>query len=153
MNQNLKSPKGQLVLRTLAMPSDTNPHGHIFGGWIMSQMDLGGGILAKEIARSRIVTVNASSITFHKPAMVGDVVCCYAHCLKTGTTSITIAIEIWVKKVSDTNVNLGQRYCITEAVFTYVSVDKHNKPRPLPEQFQNYNSETDDITKLALNDN
>ncbi|WP_392561813.1 acyl-CoA thioester hydrolase YciA [Orbus sturtevantii] len=147
------SPQGQLVLRTLAMPCDTNPHGHIFGGWIMSQMDLGGGILAQEIARGRIVTVNASSITFHKPAMVGDVICCYARCLKTGTSSITIDIEIWVKKISDQNVPSGQRYCITDAVYTYVSVDKHNKPRPLPEQFQHYNAETDNISKLGLSNN
>lgn len=150
MHKETESPKGQLVLRTLAMPSDTNPHGHIFGGWIMSQMDVGGGILAQEIARGRIVTVNASSITFHKPAMVGDVVCCYARCLKTGTSSITIAIEIWVKKISDSGNSMGQRYCITDAIYTYVSVDKHNKSRPLAEQFQNFNFETDDISKLAL---
>lgn len=150
MKNELQSPKGQLVLRTLAMPSDTNPHGHIFGGWIMSQMDLGGGILAQEIARGRIVTVNASSITFHKPAMVGDVICCYARCLKTGTSSITIAIEIWVKKISDNGNFIGQRYCITDAIYTYVSVDKHNKPRPLPEPFKNFDCEKDDITKLAL---
>ncbi|RKS87061.1 acyl-CoA thioesterase YciA [Orbus hercynius] len=150
MKKEFIAPKGQLVLRTLAMPSDTNPHGHIFGGWIMSQMDLGGSILAQEIARGRIVTVNASSITFHKPAMVGDVVCCYAHCLKTGTSSITISIEIWVKKISDESNTIGQRYCITEAIYTYVSVDKHNKPRPLPEQIQHYNCEMDDISKLAL---
>lgn len=150
MENERKSPQGQLVLRTLAMPNDTNPHGHIFGGWIMSQMDLGGGILAQEIARGRIVTVNASSITFHKPAMVGDVVCCYARCLKTGTSSITIAIEIWVKKISDNGSFIGHRFCITDAVYTYVSVDKHNKPRPLSEPFQNFNSETDDINKLAL---
>lgn len=149
MKIKTESPQGQLVLRTLAMPSDTNPHGHIFGGWIMSQMDLGGGILAQEIARGRIVTVNASTITFHKPAMVGDVICCYARCLKTGTSSITIAIEIWGKKISDSN-NIGQRHCITEAVYTYVAVDKHNKPRPLPEQFQQYNCETDNVSKLAL---
>lgn len=150
MKNETKSPQGQLVLRTLAMPSDTNPHGHIFGGWIMSQMDLGGSILAQEIARGRIVTVNASSISFHKPALVGDVVCCYARCLKTGTSSMTIAIEIWVKKISDQGNAVGERYRITDAIYTYVSVDKHNKPRPLPEQFQHYNCETDDISKLGL---
>lgn len=150
MNQNVKNPKGQLVLRTLAMPSDTNPHGHIFGGWILSQMDLGGGILAKEIARGRVVTVNVSSVTFHLPAMVGDVVCCYARCLKTGTSSITIAIEVWVKRVSDNHNNFGQRECITEATYTYVLVDKHNKPRPLPEPFQQYNEDKDDVSKLGL---
>lgn len=153
MNETAKKPEGQLVLRTLAMPSDTNPHGHIFGGWILSQMDLGGGILAKEIARGRVVTVNVSSVTFHRPAMVGDVVCCYARCLKTGTSSITIAIEVWVKRISDNHTNFGQRDCITDAIYTYVLVDKHNKPRSLPEQFQQYDSTKDDISKLASFDN
>ncbi|OCG09191.1 acyl-CoA thioesterase [Gilliamella sp. wkB178] len=143
------TPKGQLVLRTLAMPADTNPHGHIFGGWIMSQMDLAGGILAKEIAKKRVVTVNASSITFHKPAMVGDVVCCYAHCLKTGTTSITIGIEVWIKKITDTD-EVCQRFCITDATFTYVAVDKDNTPKPLPEAFQHYDCHVDPISKLNL---
>lgn len=151
MQNEISKPKGQLVLRTLAMPSDTNPHGHIFGGWIMSQMDLGGGILAQEIAKRRIVTVNASSITFHSPAMVGDVICCYARCLKTGTTSITIAIEIWGKKLTD-NSTANQRACITDAVFTYVSVDRHNTPKPLPESCQHYDCNVDDVSKLKLND-
>ena len=131
------------------MPADTNPHGHIFGGWIMSQMDLAGGILAKEIAKRRVVTVNASSITFYKPAMVGDVVCCYAHCIKTGTTSITIEIEVWIKKVTDSEI-ATQRFRITDATFTYVSVDKHNNPKPLPEIFQHYDCTKDPISKLNL---
>ena len=149
MTQKENNPKGQLVLRTLAMPADTNPHGHIFGGWIMSQMDLAGGILAKEIAKRRVVTVNASSITFYKPAMVGDVVCCYAHCIKTGKTSITIGIEVWMKKITDAD-NSTQRFCITDATFTYVSVDKHNNPKPLPEIFQNFDCNKDPISKLNL---
>lgn len=149
MTLNDNTPKGQLVLRTLAMPADTNPHGHIFGGWIMSQMDLAGGILAKEIAKRRVVTVNASSITFHKPAMVGDVVCCYAHCIKTGTTSITIEIEVWIKKVTDSEI-ATQRFRITDATFTYVSVDKHNNPKPLPEIFQHYDCTKDPLSKLNL---
>jgi len=115
----------------------------------MSQMDLAGGILAKEIAKRRVVTVNASSITFYKPAMVGDVVCCYAHCIKTGKTSITIGIEVWIKKITDAD-NMMQRFCITDATFTYVSVDKHNNPKPLPEIFQNYDCTKDPISKLNL---
>lgn len=142
-----KAPQGELVLRTLAMPADTNPYGHIFGGWIMSQMDLGGAILAKEIARGRVVTANASSISFFRPAVVGDVVCCYARCLKTGTTSITIAVEIWIKKVTDSN-NLGERFCITDSIFTYVSVDKHFTPKPLPTQYQHFDIEKNDICIL-----
>ncbi|AKH65129.1 MULTISPECIES: acyl-CoA thioester hydrolase YciA [Photorhabdus] len=130
-------PNGELVLRTLAMPADTNANGDIFGGWLMSQMDIGGAILAKEIAEGRVVTVRVNGITFLKPVAVGDVVCCYAHCLKTGNSSITINIEVWVKKVASEPV--GQRYRATEAIFTYVAVNEDNTPRQLPEgktQFQ-----------------
>ncbi|MBJ3815551.1 acyl-CoA thioester hydrolase YciA [Shimwellia pseudoproteus] len=123
-------PQGELVLRTLAMPADTNANGDIFGGWIMSQMDMGGAILAKEIAQGRVVTVRVDGMTFMKPVAVGDVVCCYANCIKRGNTSITINVEVWVKKVSSEPI--GQRYRATEAMFIYVAVDEHGKPRPLP---------------------
>ena len=86
-------PKGQLLLRTLSMPADTNANGDIFGGWIMSQLDLAGGILAKEISGGRIVTVSVSSITFKKPVKVGDVVCCYGECVNIGRTSMSINLE------------------------------------------------------------
>ncbi len=82
--------KGVLLLRTLAMPSDTNANGDIFGGWIMSQMDMGGAILAKEIAHGRVVTVAVESMNFIKPIAVGDVVCCYGQCLSVGRSSIKI---------------------------------------------------------------
>jgi acyl-CoA thioesterase YciA len=113
------------------MPADTNANGDIFGGWIMSQMDIGGAILANEIARGRVVTVAVNAITFLKPVAVGDVVCCYAHCIRTGRSSITVNIEVWVKKVSSESI--GQRYCVTEAIFTYVAVDDAGASRSLPE--------------------
>jgi acyl-CoA thioesterase YciA len=91
--------KGNLLLRTLAMPADTNANGDIFGGWIMSQMDIAGGILAKETAHSRVVTVAVDSIKFLKPVKVGDVICCYGRVLRIGTTSIAIELEVWVKQV------------------------------------------------------
>ncbi|MFP1742837.1 acyl-CoA thioester hydrolase YciA [Lonsdalea quercina] len=124
-------PHGELVLRTLAMPADTNANGDIFGGWIMSQMDIGGAILAKEIAHGRVVTVRVDGMTFLKPLAVGDVVCCYARCLKTGRSSININVEVWIKKVSSEPI--GQRYRATEASFTYVAVDEAGKSRELPE--------------------
>ena len=127
---NKDVPQGELVLRTLAMPADTNANGDIFGGWIMSQMDMGGAILAKEIAEGRVVTVRVDGMTFMKPVAVGDVVCCYANCVKRGNTSITINVEVWVKKVSSDPI--GQRYRATEAMFIYVAVDDAGKPRPLP---------------------
>ncbi|ATM95762.1 putative acyl-CoA thioester hydrolase [Yersinia frederiksenii] len=129
-------PNGELVLRTLAMPADTNANGDIFGGWLMSQMDIGGAIQAKEIAQGRVVTVRVDGMTFLKPVAVGDVVCCYARCIKTGRSSITINIEVWVKKVSSEPI--GQRYRATEAVFTYVAVDDAGKARALPDGRGNF---------------
>ncbi|NOR23812.1 MAG: acyl-CoA thioester hydrolase YciA [Desulforhopalus sp.] len=121
------SPKGNLILRTLAMPADTNPHGDIFGGWIMSQMDIAGGILAREKTCSRIVTVAVESITFIKPVNVGDVVCCYGEVVKIGTTSITIDLEVWVKPTLDRPGTENMKSQVTKAAFTYVSVDRNGK--------------------------
>ncbi|MFP1877651.1 acyl-CoA thioester hydrolase YciA [Lonsdalea quercina] len=132
-------PHGELVLRTLAMPADTNANGDIFGGWIMSQMDIGGAILAKEIAHGRVVTVRVDGMTFLKPLAVGDVVCCYARCLKTGRSSININVEVWIKKVSSEPI--GQRYRATEASFTYVAVDEAGKSRELPEGKSHFTAE------------
>ena len=128
-----------MVLRTLAMPADTNANGDIFGGWLMSQMDMGGAILAKEIAGGRVVTVRADGMTFLKPVAVGDVVSCHALCTRTGTSSITIHIEVWIKKVSSEPI--GQRYCTTEATFIYVSVDAEGHPRPLPADKMHFTAE------------
>ncbi|MDN6109672.1 MAG: acyl-CoA thioester hydrolase YciA [Enterobacterales bacterium] len=142
MSEKHRFPEGELVLRTLAMPADTNANGDIFGGWIMSQMDIGGAILAKEVAEGRVVTVAVNGITFLKPVAVGDVVCCYARCIRTGRSSITVNIEVWVKKVSSDPI--GQRYCVTEAVFTYVAVDDDNKSRTLPAGKEHFRVGCDD---------
>ena len=120
-------PNGMLILRTLAMPADTNPDGDIFGGWIMSQMDIAGGILARENTCSRIVTVAVDSITFIKPVHVGDVVCCYGEVAKIGTTSITIDLEVWVKPTQDKPMNENLKFQVTKAAFTYVAVDENGK--------------------------
>ena len=93
--QTHPAPEGQLLLRTVAMPRDTNPNQDIFGGWIMSQMDLGGGILAAEIAQGRIVTVAVQEMNFIRPVKVGNVVCCYGHCVRVGNTSLQLKIEVW----------------------------------------------------------
>ncbi|EPC4928791.1 acyl-CoA thioester hydrolase YciA [Vibrio cholerae] len=129
MNQTVNSPQGQLLLRTLAMPADTNANGDIFGGWIMSQLDLAGGILAKEISCGRIVTVSVSSITFKKPVKVGDVVCCYGECTKIGRTSMSINLEVWVKPVKEEGV--GERFQVCEATFNYVAIDANGRPRAI----------------------
>ena len=116
-----REPDGDLVLRTAAMPANTNANGDIFGGWIMSQMDIGGAIIAKEIANGRVVTVAVDGMTFHHPVSVGHVVCCYGKCARIGTTSMTIKLEVWVKPVMQSSG--GERYCVTEAIFTYVAID------------------------------
>ncbi|AAM67821.1 acyl-CoA thioester hydrolase YciA [Buchnera aphidicola] len=129
MPKKNKLPQGTIVLKTLTMRSDTNANGDIFGGWIMSQMDMGGAILAKEIAGGRVVTVQVNGITFFKPVSVGDIVSCYAHCIKTGNSSITINLEVWIKKIYSKP--LGQFYCAAEAIFIYVAIDETGKPREL----------------------
>jgi acyl-CoA thioesterase YciA len=98
-------------------------------GSIMSQMDIGGGILAKEIAKARVVTVNVDGITFYKPINVGHVVCCYGKCTKIGNSSIVLKLEIWVKPVLHEKVS--ERYCVTEAAFTYVAIDHDGKSRKI----------------------
>lgn len=122
-------PNKQQILRTLAMPADTNAAGQIFGGWIMSQLDLAGGILAKEISGGRIVTVSVSSITFKKPVSVGDVVCVYGICTKVGRTSMSIDLEVWVKPVNEQGV--GDRFQVCEGTFNYVAIDANGRPRPI----------------------
>ncbi|KJR39751.1 acyl-CoA thioesterase [Vibrio navarrensis] len=129
MSQEYNSPKGQLLLRTLAMPADTNANGDIFGGWIMSQLDLAGGILAKEISSGRIVTVSVSDIIFKKPVKVGDVVCCYGECTKIGRTSMSIDLELWVKPIRAHGVE--DRFMVCNATFNYVAIDGEGKPRPV----------------------
>ena len=129
MTDAQREPDGDLLLRTVAMPADTNANGDIFGGWIMSQMDIGGGILAKEISKGRVVTVNVDGITFHKPVNVGHVVCCYGKCTKIGNSSLTIKLEVWVKPVLDKLAD--DRYRVTEAVFTCVAVDQQGKSRKI----------------------
>lgn len=120
-------PNGSLILRTLAMPADTNPYGDIFGGWIMAQMDIAGGILAREKTCSRTVTVAVDSISFIKPVHVGDVVCCYGEVVKIGTTSITIQLEVWVKPAIDRPEDEVIKSRVTKAAFTYVAVDSEGK--------------------------
>lgn len=132
MNAHTREPVGQLLLRTLAMPADTNASGDIFGGWIMSQMDLGGAILAKELSRGRVVTVAVEAMTFLKPVSVGDVVCCYGQCVHVGNSSLKIKLEIWVKKVASEPI--GERYCVTEGLFSYVAVGKDGKSRMVPRE-------------------
>lgn len=121
-----KEPQGSLAIQTMAMPADTNANGDMFGGWLVSQMDLAGGVIAKLHAKSRVVTVAIDSMVFQRPVHVGDLVCCYADVIKTGNTSITLNIEAWIICCT-TNV----KHQVTEGVFTYVAIDDDGKPRPI----------------------
>ena len=96
MGSDSDQPKGELTIRTLAMPKDLNPSGDIFGGWLMSQMDVAGAIAAQWRAKGRVATVAVEAMNFHKPVWVGDVLCCYAHIQSIGITSLTVLVEAWV---------------------------------------------------------
>ena len=123
-----ESPTGDLMLRTLAMPADTNPSGDIFGGWLLSQMDVGGSLLAAEHAGSRVATVAVESMKFHLPVYVGDVLCCYATLHRVGRTSMTVEVQAWVLRGGGAR----ERLLVTDGLFTYVAMDDQGRPRPVP---------------------
>ena len=108
------------------MPADANANGDIFGGWLFSQMDLGGAVLARKVTLSRVVTVSVDAINFVTPVNVGDVVTCYARLDKIGRTSLKIKIEAWVQRYSD-----GSEHHVTHGMFTYVAIDAAGKPHPV----------------------
>jgi acyl-CoA thioesterase YciA len=124
--ESAETPKGELVIQTIAMPKDTNPSGDIFGGWLMSQMDLGSGILASKVAKARVVTVAMEGMSFLEPVRVGDTVACYAWVEHIGRTSMTIPVEAWVRRYKT-----GETLRVTRAVFTYVALDAQGKPVPV----------------------
>jgi len=124
--RNSIAPKGELASRTLAMPADCNPRGDIFGGWIMALMDSAGKMSATPHAGGRVVTVSVSNITFLEPVHVGDTVCCYTEVKRTGRTSITLDVEVWVLRQGQ-----GERIRVTEAEFTFVAVGDDGRPREI----------------------
>ncbi|GAB5438790.1 acyl-CoA thioesterase [Falsiruegeria mediterranea] len=119
-------PKGDLTLRTLAMPKDVNVNGDIFGGWVLSQMDIAAGIMAGDKAHGRVATVAVDAMKFIRPVHVGDVLCIYCHLARVGRTSLGIEIEAWVLRD-----RYGDREKVTEAVFTFVAIDEEGRPRPV----------------------
>lgn len=121
-----KRPEGRLALQTLAMPKDTNANGDIFGGWVVSNMDMAAGIEARLRAKSRAVTVAIDKLTFIEPVYVGDTVACYANVLKVGRTSMQIKIEVWAHSLMDNS----QRQ-VTEGLFTFVAINEERKPHPV----------------------
>ena len=127
MSDTNTEPNGTLTIRTLAMPADTNPSGDIFGGWVMSQMDLAGAIAAVEVARGRVATVAVEAMTFIAPVKVGDILCVYTRVERVGTTSITIALEAWARRN-----RIADRVKVTDGRFVYVALDEAGKKRAVP---------------------
>jgi len=119
-------PAGELVLQTVAMPANANAYGDIFGGWLVSQMDLGGAILAHQKARNRVTTVAIDHMSFLKPVYIGDLVCCYAQVIKTGHSSISINIQVWAVRL-----RIRERVHVTEGIFTYVALDEQGHSKPI----------------------
>jgi acyl-CoA thioesterase YciA len=120
------APQGELCIRTLAMPADTNGNGDIFGGWLLSQMDIAGGVFTSKVTKSRNVTVAIDAMNFRKAVYVGDLVSVYGKLVRIGRTSITIHLEAWVTRRKET-----QPILVTDGNFTYVSIDEQGKPQQI----------------------
>ena len=123
-----KKPTGELTTRTIAMPADSNPAGDIFGGWVLSQMDIAAGICASERAQCRTVTVALDSMHFIRPVKIGDVLCVYTKIQGVGHTSIDIHVEAWVQRDRSRNT-----VKVTEAKFRFVALGVDGRPRPVPD--------------------
>lgn len=121
-------PRGELTVRTVAMPADTNANGDIFGGWVMSRMDQAGGIAGVEKTQGRVVTVAVQAMTFIRPVRVGDVLCVYTQVERIGRTSMDIHVEAWAQRF-----RTQIREKVTDANFTFVAIDDDGKPRPIPQ--------------------
>ena len=120
-------PRGNLTVRVIAMPADTNANGDIFGGWVLSRMDQAGGIAAVERAKGRAVTIAIQAMTFHRPVRVGDVLEVYTEVTKVGRTSMMIEIEAIAVRFKTRH-----REKVTDGTFTFVAIDDDGRPRPIP---------------------
>jgi acyl-CoA thioesterase YciA len=125
--------KDDLAIRVMAMPADTNAAGDIFGGWLMSQMDIAGSVFARRLARGRVVTVAVDSFQFKQPVFVGDVISCYATVMRVGNTSITVHVRAFTDRQGPSHDHTQ----VTEADLTYVAVDEQRRPRQIPKDDDN----------------
>ena len=121
-----KTPRGEPILRVVPGPGDINANGHIFGGWVLSQMDIAGGIHAGQRAQRRVATVAIEAMHFIKPAHVGDVLCVYTAPERVGRTSVAIRLEAWALRR-----RMGERVKVTEGIFTFVALDVDGRPAPI----------------------
>ncbi|HMA09255.1 MAG TPA: acyl-CoA thioesterase [Ramlibacter sp.] len=120
----------ELVLKVIPMPADSNANGDIFGGWVMAQVDLAGGVIAARHAKGRIATVAVNEFIFKQPVRVGDILSCYSELLRIGRTSITVDVEVFAERFG----SQGQYVKVTEAKLTYVAIDEAGRPRAVPRQ-------------------
>jgi acyl-CoA thioesterase YciA len=128
-NEPISEPSGELCIQTVAMPTDTNPSGDIFGGWLLSQMDIAGGIAARNLSRGRVATIAVESMVSNKPVQVGDVVSCYVDLERVGNTSMAFRVEVWsIRRDS------FLREKVTEGAFTFVAIGEDGRARPIPKK-------------------
>lgn len=127
IDDNTPMPAGDLALQTVAMPGDTNANGDIFGGWLLSQMDIAGSITARKLARGRVATVAIDSMAFYTPVQVGAVVSCYTEVLEVGRSSIRINVEVWKNHYEQ-----DEAIKVTEGEFVFVAIDENGRTRPVP---------------------
>lgn len=120
-------PRGEITLQAVAMPSDANVGGDMFGGWLMGMMDLGASVIARQRALGRTATVASHELKFLQPVLVGDLVANHAWLIRTGRTSMRIGVEVWVRREI-----YGAHKKVAEAEFTFVALDENAKPRALP---------------------
>ena len=131
MTERSNHPEGVLSLQNIAMPADTNRSGDVFGGWIVSQMDLAGAIHVERLSKGRCATIAINEMTFLVPVKVGNVISCYTKILKVGNTSVQVQIEVW-----NSHDNSREPIRITQGVFTFVAVDVNGNKRQISEQIK-----------------
>ena len=124
----MTNPRGELSIRTLAIPADANPSGDIFGGWLVSQMDIAASMAASQRSHGRVATVAIDAMSFKLPVFVGDIVCVYTEIVRIGRTSMTIHVEAWALRG-----RIGKRVKVTDGQFTFVAIDENRKPQPIPD--------------------
>ena len=120
-------PIGDLSLQVIPMPADTNWNGDVFGGWLVSQMDLAGAVLARRLAKGRVATISINNMVFHVPVKVGEVLACYTRIIKKGNSSMQIMVDVWESN------DIENPVLVTNGIFTYVAIDEHGKKRALPQ--------------------
>lgn len=126
MTDEAARPHGEIAIRTLAMPADANPAGDIFGGWVLGQMDIAGGVVARARAKGRLATVAVDAMVFKLPVFVGDMLTCHGKIERVGRTSIAVWVEAWATRGD------GSKVLVTEGKFTYVAIDENRRPRTVP---------------------